>query len=270
MEKYLDRLSKADAATLARVRFATTVRLVAVAAEAEHGLRAKASARPFTLVLSAPGLPSAGICSRRGAIRSWAGGAKAPEGALPPSLVLRFTSPRAAARTLGGGGGAPLPLPLGPGAVSALAFFRTAAARVPAMLRDPATEVALKARLLAEAAMRGLAEVAVSDASLAERLAHVPDGSVAVEAAGVFSIGIAKSGRRIEILDPAPATPNARLAFRDAAVAIAVFTGSRAAVVALGAGEVIVGGLLPLVQGLFAVLDRLGEYMAVENEGAAR
>jgi hypothetical protein len=270
MEKNLDRLSRADAATLARVRFATTVHLVALATEAEPELRAKAYARPFSLILSAPGIPAAGICSRRGAIRSWAGGEKAPEGALPPSLALRFTSPRAAARTLGGGGGAPLPLPLGPGALAALAFFRTAAARVPAMLRDGATESALKARLLAAAALRGLVEVAASDDSLAERMAHVPDGTVALEAKGVFSIGISKSGRRIELLKAAPASPNARLSFRDAASAVAVFSGSRPAVVALGAGEVTVGGLLPLVQGLFAVLDRLGEYMAVGNEGAAR
>ncbi len=270
MEKNLDRLSKADAATLARIRLATTVRLVALAAEAEPELRAKAYARPFSLILSAPGIPSAGICSRRGTIRSWAGGAKAPEGALPPSLVLRFTSPRAAALTLGGGGGAPFPLPLGPGALSALSFFRTAAACVPAMFRDPATEVALKARLLAEAALRGLAEVAASDDSLAERLAHVPDGTVALEATGAFSIGISKSGRRIELLKAALVSPNARLAFRDAASAVAVFSGSRPAVVALGAGEVAIGGLLPLVQGLFAVLDRLGEYMAVGSGEAAR
>ena len=59
-------------------------------------------------------------------------------------------------------------------------------------------------------------------------------------------------------------------AFRDAACAVAVFSGARPAVVALGCGEVSIQGLLPLVQGLFAVLDRLGAYMGVRNEEAPR
>jgi hypothetical protein len=40
--------------------------------------------------------------------------------------------------------------------------------------------------------------------------------------------------------------------------------------VALGAGEVTVSGLLPLVQGMFAVLDRLAEYLAVSTSPGAR
>jgi hypothetical protein len=270
MQKYLNLLSRPEAATLARIRLATTVHLVALAAEAVPELRSQSFARPFSLLLSAPGLPGAGISSRVGAIRSWSDNAKAAPRALPLSLILRFASPRSAARVLGGGSGIPFPLLLGQGAFAALAFFRAAAARLPLLLRDPATPQALRARLLAEAALRGLAVVAASDDSLAERLAHVPDGSVAVEAPGAFSIGLAKSGKRIEIAEAAPARPNARLAFRDAACAVAVFSGARPAVVALGCGEVSIQGLLPLVQGLFAVLDRLGAYMGVRNEEAPR
>jgi len=43
-----------------------------------------------------------------------------------------------------------------------------------------------------------------------------------------------------------------------------VLSGKRQAVVALGSGEVHIEGLLPLVQGLFAVLDRLSWYLGVE------
>jgi hypothetical protein len=91
-----------------------------------------------------------------------------------------------------------------------------------------------------------------------------------VEAPGAFSLGLRKTGRRIEILGTAPQSPNARLSFRDAASAVAVFSGARPAIVALGAGEVSVYGFLPLVQGLFAVLDRLGDYLAVNSKGGSR
>jgi hypothetical protein len=138
------------------------------------------------------------------------------------------------------------------------------------MLEDPSIDSAVKARLYAEAALRGLAEVAARDPGVEERLRHAPDGSVAVEAVGAFAMGLRKSGRRIELLPAAPESPNARLIFRDAETVVAVFSGARPAVVALGASELSIRGFLPLVQGLFAVLDRLGDYLAVEAKGGSR
>jgi hypothetical protein len=270
VKKSLDGLTKPEAETLAGVRLSTTMHLVALAAGADPELRAMALGRFFALVLSAPGLPRAGISTRGGRIAAWSGGEPKPAGAGGTSLILCFASARAAARVLGGGGGTPLPLPLGPGALAALGFFRAAAARVPLMLKDPGLESALKARMLAEAALRGLAEVAARDPGLEERMHHIPDGSVAVEALGAFSIGLKKTGRRIEVLGTTPTSPNARLTFRDASSAVAVFSGARPAVVALGAGEVAIKGLLPLIQGLFAVLDRLGDYLAVNSKGGSR
>jgi hypothetical protein len=239
---------------------------MALASRGDEALRA-AAALPFTVALKAPGIPEAGITTRRGEVRAWSGGERRPIGAGLASLVLRFPSPRAAARVLGGGGGMPIPIPLGPGAFAALRFFRAAAARVPALIKDPATDPSLKARMLCEAALRGLAQVAALDPGIEERLHHVPDGSAAIEVAGSFSIGLEKRGRAVEILGTAPVSPNARLAFRDAAAAIAVFSGARPAVVALGASELRLTGYLPLVQGLFAVLDRLGDYLAVDAKG---
>jgi hypothetical protein len=259
-------LTRDEVSTLAGVRLATTAHLVALAAEADPDLRVLAFKRPFALALSAPRLPAACVSTRGGAVRAWSGGERRPEGAGRASLVLRFASPRAAARILGGGRGMPLPIPLGPGAFAALSFFRAAAARVPILLKDPATDDSLKARLLAEAALRGLAEVAARDPGIEERLHHVPDGAAAVEVVGAFSLGLRKSGRRIEVLESAPVSPNARLSFRDAAAAVAVFSGARPAVVALGASEVTIRGFLPLIQGLFAVLDRLGDYLAVDSK----
>lgn len=270
MKRYIDCLSRGEISTLAAIRLSTTAHLVALAAEADPELRAMASGRSFALALSAPGLPAACVSSRGASVRAWSGGEARPVGAGRASLVLRFASLRAAARTLGGGVGTPLPLFLGPGAFAALAFFRAAAARLPSMLEDPSIDSAVKARLYAEAALRGLAEVAARDPGVEERLRHAPDGSVAVEAVGAFAMGLRKSGRRIELLPAAPESPNARLIFRDAETVVAVFSGARPAVVALGASELSIRGFLPLVQGLFAVLDRLGDYLAVEAKGGSR
>jgi hypothetical protein len=105
-----------------------------------------------------------------------------------------------------------------------------------------------------------------ADPALRERLAHLPSGRVAVLCAGVFALGIEKTGDGLSYLDAAPESPNARLAFRDAAAAVEVLGGARPAVLALADGGVTIGGYLPVIQGLFAVLDRLGEYMAVKVE----
>ncbi len=157
----------------------------------------------------------------------------------------------------------PIPIPSGPGAFAALRWFRAAAPRAAAALSDAALPLAARARLAATAAVRGLAAVGTADPWLADRLAHVPDGSAALVAAGSFSLGIRKSSRRIEAFDEAPERPSACLEFSSPEAALAVLSGRRPAVVALGSGEVILRGLLPLVQGLFGVMDRLSDLLAV-------
>ncbi len=259
MRNRLDALSEAETLVLARVRMAVAARLVSLAGAAVPELDPLSRRKPFVLALAAPRVPRAYVRSDGRSLAAFTGGER-PAGRV--SLTLRFASPRAAARVLSGGGGAPFPLFSGGGCFAALAFFRAAAVRAPALLADPAVEPALRARLLAAAALAGLCEAA-GDPALAERLSHVPEGAVAVLAPGAFEFGVEKRGGILRFLDAVPRAPEARLEFRDAASAIAVFTGARPAVLALGSGEVSIRGLLPLVQGLFAVLDRLGEYLAV-------
>jgi hypothetical protein len=268
MKANIGGLSAAETATLARLRLAVTVHLIAIAGETDPGLRELASKKRFLLSLSAPGLPSAFLLSdpERG-LRAFAGGSR-PSGW--PSLTLRFPSARTCASLLAGWGGFALPLPRGPGATAALAFFRAAAKKAPGILADPKADPSLKARLLAAAALRGLAEVANSDPALEARMAHVPDGTALVEAPGSFAMTLSKRGRHIGVADEGMARPEARLSFRDSDSAVAVFSGRRPAALALGFGEVSLQGLLPLVQGLFVVLDRLGEYLAVGSKENAR
>ena len=59
------------------------------------------------------------------------------------------------------------------------------------------------------------------------------------------------------------------LAFRDPGAAVAVLSGKKSAVTALGACDASIRGLVPLVQGLFAVLDRASRYLAVKADKEA-
>ena len=259
MNRELERLSDSELTTLANLRLAVTVRLIARATAGDPELGRLAS-RGFVLALRAPGVPAAWIRSSAGVVTAYTGGARP---SAPASLTLWFPSRRAAVRVLAGGTGTVVPLPGGPSFAAALAFFRAAAARAPAMLADASAPAALRAGLMSTAALGGIASVGSFDPALAERMEHVPDGVVAVDIPGVNPQAVEKRGGCLGILDEVPERPNARLAFRDAAAAIAVFTGKRPAVLALGSGEVVISGRIAIVQGLFAVLDRLGDYLAV-------
>jgi hypothetical protein len=268
MHTTIDALSSGELAVLARVRMDVAAHLAAEAGVVEPSLNGQ-KPRPFVLKLACPGCPSAYVVRSRDGTLSAASGGERPRG-RGVSLTLRFLGPAACARALSGGGGTPIPIPRGPGALAALAYFRAAAPRAAGLIGDAAVPAPARARMLAVAALRGLAAVGSTDPALAQRLEHVPDGTVAVSAPGAFALGIDRRGARVSALDAAPERPSARLAFRDAGSALAVLSGRRAAVVALGAGEVTVSGLLPLVQGMFAVLDRLAEYLAVSPPPVAR
>jgi hypothetical protein len=263
MHTKLDALSAGEIAVLARVRLDVAAHLAAEAGVVEPALNGDRP-RAFVLKLACPGCPPAYVVRSRDGKLSAISGGERPRG-RGVSLTLRFLGAAACARALSGGGGTPIPIPRGPGALAALAYFRAAAPRAAGLIGDAAVPAPARARMMAVAALRGLAAVGSTDPALAQRLAHVPDGSVAVSAPGAFSLGIEKRGVRVSATEAAPERPNARLAFADAGAALAVLSGRRPAVVALGAGEVTVNGLLPLVQGMFAVLDRLAEYLAVTS-----
>jgi hypothetical protein len=266
MRDRLEELSSAEVEVLALVKMAVTARLAVLAGRMDPSIGG-GSNRAFTLALGCRGLPTAFISRGPEGLRAYTGGDRPPRRA---SLLLSFGGPLTAARILSGGAGTPLPLPFGGGAFAALAFFRAAAKQAPAMLADPALEPALRARLLAEAALAGLAALASSDPWLAERLEHVPDGGVLVECPGSFAHRLEKRGGAVRLVSGGDGGNDAaaRLRFRDAGTAVAVFTGAKPAILALATGEVVISGLIPLVQGLFAVLDRLGDFMAVRASGA--
>jgi hypothetical protein len=278
MKRNIDALSREEAAILAGIRMSVTAHLVAEAAAVDNNLTALCAA-PFTLTLAAAGVQGkAKLICRDGEISAWFGdrhgdrhddghgfSAKGAAGGM-----LLFPSARACARSLAGGRGMIIPLPFGAAFPRALRFFKTAAGRAPELLRSPDLPAPIKARLLLSATVHGLAAVA-GDPWLKKRMHHFPDGIVRIVAGDALFL-LEKKGRSIRVLgnategaqgaDPSR-TPDATLRFSSPESAIAVLSGKRQAVVALGAGEVTIAGLLPLVQGLFSVLDRLSWYLGV-------
>lgn len=291
MRPFLDDLEPGELRVLARIRLAVTARLVAAAAPLDPALE-KLSARPFRLVLRAPGLPRALVACLDGRVRAWAGG-EAPVLRLPADLTLLFPTARDCARVLDGARGRVLPIPGGFGAARALRYFRAAAAAAPRILRSPDTPPAVRAALLLEAALSALVETAAADPYVAPKLEHAPDGLVVVDAGEGVRRALRKEGTRLRLVPvpgeeagPAGAEPpwcpvqdaegrpemdhaDAVLAFRDPGAAVAVLSGKKSAVTALGACEASIRGLVPLVQGLFAVLDRASGYLAVKADKEA-
>lgn len=286
MRPFLDDLAPAELGVLARIRLAVTARLVAAAAPLDPAVR-ELSARPFRLALKVPGLPRALVAGLDGRVSAWAGG-ETPPLRLPADLTLLFPSARDCARVLDGVPGRVLPIPGGLHAGRALRFFRAAAAAAPRILKSPETPPAVRAALLLEAAVSALVETAASDPYVAPKLEHAPDGLVVVDAGEGVRRALWKEGTRLRLVpvpgeDPGPAGAeppdgtdpagagriDAILAFRDPGAAVAVLSGKKSAITALGACEASIRGLVPLVQGLFAVLDRASRYLAVKADKEA-
>lgn len=274
MEKCIEALSREEASTLAEIRMSVTVHLMAEAAAVDESL-SKLSAAPFSLTLAAAGVRGrARLTCREGKVTAWFGEGESyrQRGSARGAAggMLLFPGARACARSLAGGSGMIIPIPFGVAFPRALRFFKAAAGRAPALLRSPELAPPIKARLLLAATVHGLAAVA-GDPWLEKRMSHFPDGIVSIGVGDVL-FSLEKRGRSIRVLENVSAgmeragptrSTDAILRFSSPESALAILSGKRQAVVALGAGEVTIAGLLPLVQGLFSVLDRLSWYLGV-------
>jgi Putative sterol carrier protein len=253
MNTKLSQLSSEEKAVLARLKAWLALQLAAEAVRNDEGLRQACPAAGISLKLAIRGA-GAGmqLVVKNGIARVYSVGW--------PQLVLFFPGSASAIRVLSGSKGTAVPLPLRPGAFKALGFFRKASSRATELLRGAETPEDVRARLLLAATLYGLEAVA-GDTYLARRMQIIPDGVVAVRA-GEIEYFVEKRGNAIHVIE-AQQRPDAVLSFADYQSAIDVLSGKRQAVVALGSGKVRIEGLLPLVQGLFGVLDRLSWYLGV-------
>lgn len=274
MNTNLSQLSKEEKAVLAHLKASLALKLAAEAFRNDRTLREMCPPAGISLRFAILGGGAGGGTSAGGTGGGGFGGCGGGTGmqlvvkngiarvysAGWPQIVLFFPGSESAIRVLSGGKGPAIPVPLRPGAFKALGFFRKASSRATELLRERETPEDVRARLLLAATLYGLEAVA-GDRYLARRMEIIPEGTVAVRA-GEIEYFVEKRENAINIIE-AQRHPDAVLSFADYRSAIGVLSGKRPAVVALGSGEVRIEGLLPLVQGLFAVLDRLSWYLGV-------
>lgn len=183
--------------------------------------------------------------------------------------VLKFLSCEAMADTLNGGKGAFIPYPTGLGFTRALGAFQKCAGAVSKAMSHVPEEndsegIEKKTRLLLTAALRGVCEVYNYDHWVKMKSASIPAGTIAVVIADKDYIKgtITVQDKRMSFSPGADLKrANAVLEFADVPTCYAVLTGQKAAMAELGSGRVMLRGRLPMIQGLFPLLDRFGELM---------
>lgn len=120
--------------------------------------------------------------------------------------------------------------------------------------------------LLMCAALRGIKEVAENDSYTETRVATIPDGLISVKVEGDAGLEalIEKNNRGFSVYSCSDGrTPNAVLSFSSVETAHRLFTGKLNAVEALGTSEIKIRGRIPMIQGLFPIMDRLSFYMSI-------
>lgn len=252
--------------TVARVRSGVVSALICAATDLDSSLRDSLPRGHYALTLAGPSGIRRRLIFKDGRAEERKRGAGA--------VVLRFLDTEAMARALGGGKGTVLPLPLSPKFLKAVKGFIGSSKRVGELssMREFSgdSEKRVVTEILMTAALRGVVETALADPWTAPRSAMMPDGIVEVTVEGSDlkgwveqSRGFWRAGRGTP-----PARVNARLSFADMDTAFGLFTGSVAALNALGRGRITIRGKVPMIQVLFPLLDRFGEIMAWGKESS--
>ncbi len=239
--------------TEAAVRSGVVVSLIEEMLESDEGLRASLPSGAYAVALSAPeGL-------RRKV--SFNGGRS--------GVSLFFPRWQNMTSLLSGEKGTVIPLPSGTAFPKAVKAFQKAAGAVASAMGEKPVDgdvegLEKKTRLLLTAALRGVCEVYNYDHWVDVKARNIPAGRIGVRVAdrpdmcGVLTLdGKTMTLSRRDYTDRV----NAVLEFRDPSVCYAVLTGAEPALGALGDGRVMIRGRLPMIQGLFPLLDRFGEIM---------
>ena len=239
--------------TVAAVRSGVVASLIEALIEMDKDLKNDIPSGKYGVRLSAPG----GIGSRI----SFKGGSK--------GTLLRFLSCDAMSATLSGEQAFLLPLPTGSSFLKGLKAFQSCAAAVSSAMAVVPEEsdikgVHKKTRLLLTAALRGVCEVYNHDHWIKMKSAAIPEGAIIVLVKGSEDLSgtIIQNNKTMTFQRGAdPGKANAILEFSDVSVCYGVLTGSLAAMAELGSGRVMLKGKIPMIQGLFPLLDRFGELM---------
>jgi hypothetical protein len=217
-----------------------------------------------SIILGIIGGPAATISFNRGRV-AWAGG----RGATPSVILLFFSDRHLNAFFSGNKWAVPLPL-WGGWRLGLLARFAQLSALLesalngaPAALATPAGR-RVHARLSLIAAGLGLGPLAAGDGPARQALRALPTGLASFSIGGEenatvwFEHGLSNCAAG---WSAPPRRPDVRIAFADVEVAYAAMRDEIDTMAAVGSGEIIVDGLVPLADGLHAVMERLRVYL---------
>ena len=258
-------LSPDEQKVLAYVKSGSAFQLLNLLAEEDPETREIIKNKSFTL-----GLRVAGGMKR--SVRISDGRIEPIDGSIKGSgVIFRFPAYNELNNLLSGKKAKLLPILLSLSAGKIIAGFKALTSRIPVYMNAEADfleeNFRFITRMLMCAALRGIKEVAENDSYTSARVSGIPDGIISIQAendskleariektGGSFTVQTRSDGRK----------PNAVLIFKDAETAYKLFTGKINAVVALGTSDVRIRGRIPMIQGLFPILDRLSYYMAIK------
>ncbi|HOJ69213.1 MAG TPA: hypothetical protein PK379_07655 [Candidatus Hydrogenedentes bacterium] len=121
----------------------------------------------------------------------------------------------------------------------------------------------LSTRLMLNAAVRAVPVLAEEEGTCAKLAAATPEGVLEIATLdGAFSGWIRKEGGRFTAGLGKPERVTARMLFRDLDAARIVLTGKETGFAAIGLGLTRIEGLIPLVDNVSLIMDRLERYLA--------
>lgn len=110
-------------------------------------------------------------------------------------------------------------------------------------------------------AAAAIAQVANEDESGRFSAAQMPDGDMAMEVTGAVSYTLRVADHRITFLPEPAANPRAAMTFANLDVAGQLLAGEASAMACICDGSIAMRGMLPLVDNVNRVLDRVGHYL---------
>ncbi|MDC7227584.1 MAG: hypothetical protein PQJ61_12535 [Spirochaetales bacterium] len=260
-----DELTPTEQMVLAHVKSGSAFQLLQLLAEEDSAVQEEIADKSFSLGLRVAGGMQRSIKVVNGRI------SPVDNSVSGSGVIFRFPTYSQLNNLLSGRKSRMIPIIKTFKAGGIISSFKSLTSRIPVYMNAEGTfledNFTFITRLLICAALRGIKEVAENDPYVSDRVAGIPDGIIAlhVEGCSELEARIKKHGGSFTVLTGRDETiPNAALTFNSPETAYNLFTGKINAVVALGTSDVKIRGRIPMIQGLFPILDRLSFYMAIK------